>query len=121
MAKVAWMALALALAACGGRQSLSDDSGVAFRRVMQAQAQSRPSKALPPISADSAKTMLANREATFRRGGNAPATGLGGDAGMGSFVTGLGGQQTPPSSASFGEPQGTGSYENSAPIRLQAK
>ncbi len=122
MAKLLWIALAATLAACSGRQSLSDDSGVAFRRVMQAQAQSRPSKSLPPLSADAAKTMLANRDATFRRGGGMTGATGGGDMGLGSFVTGIGGQQTPvSSSASFGEPQGTGGYENNAPIRLQAK
>ena len=49
---------AFALSACGGRRALDDRSGVAWRRVMQAQQQARPAQRMSMLSADDAKGIM---------------------------------------------------------------
>lgn len=114
MSKWILAALALGLAACGGRASLGEDSGHSFRRVLNAQAQARSGKALPPLSADAAKIILDNHAATFGKGGGKGS----GAAGLGTVLPGGAGGLLTPASTAMEMPAG---YENTAPIRLQAK
>jgi hypothetical protein len=102
------------LAACGGRASLDAENDQAWRRVLQAQETARPSKDLPPLTADEAKIIVDNHYATFhsKDGGKAPATTAAGPA-----LSTLSGLLTP---ANVNIPTDT-TVENPNPIRLQAK
>jgi hypothetical protein len=118
MAKFLAVAFAMALAACGGRAHLSEDSGQSFRRVFQAQAEARPSKNIAPLSADSAKIIIDNHYAVFRddKGGRPNAGAAMPMAGM--MMSGGSGLSTPAAGSVSTEMP---SYENPSPIRLQAK
>lgn len=79
----------LCLAACGGRASLSDDSGRSVARIWNAQLNSQPAKRLSTMSADDAKVALA------RHYGNGTATGIGAGVSTRRSGGGRGGMLTP--------------------------
>ncbi|MFN3200744.1 MAG: hypothetical protein ACE366_20260 [Bradymonadia bacterium] len=72
----ALVALALVtFVGCGGRRSIEEDSGVAWRAVMDAQKSARPSQKLAFIDADEAKIIMDNHRTTFSRGGGGRSSG----------------------------------------------
>ncbi|MCA9559524.1 MAG: hypothetical protein KC583_13265 [Myxococcales bacterium] len=107
---------ALVLPACGGRASLDDTSGLAFRRVWDAQATSQPRRPSAPIGADEAKIIVANHAARYGTGQT--ASGGQGSGGGGSVGSGL---VTPVTGDVFGGGGGGGGGYEAPRINLRAE
>ncbi len=73
---------------CSGRDALSSESGMAFRRVLEAQAAARPKQALPDLPASDAIIVMDNHEGRYRSGGaKGKQSSRGGGGGGGGAVT----------------------------------
>ncbi len=91
------LAAALSLVACGGRASLDEESGRAYRRVIAAQADAQPAKRLSALSADDAKIILENHLATYGQ-----SKGKSGGAARTGGLSGGGSGQLTPETSDFG-------------------
>ncbi|MCA9527325.1 MAG: hypothetical protein KC549_13635 [Myxococcales bacterium] len=116
------MPLALAplfLAGCGGRAGLSEESGNAFKRMWQAQADSQPRDKLAPMTAAEASIVMGNHSARYDKGkgGAGSKFGGGGLSGAGLLTPAT----TDLSALGLGGDSDGGGGPGDRQIRLQAK
>lgn len=86
LTKASLLLACLAMAACGGRTTLSAESGKSFRRTWNAQLDSQPAKRLSTLSATDAKIALERHYGKSKKSGGFSS---------GGFSPGRGGQLTP--------------------------